>query len=267
MHIVVCVKQIPDPEVPPAKFKIDSNTKKVVPPPGLPPVISVFDERAVELACRIKEKNPGTKITTVTIGPGKVSDVVKHALAMGADEGIVLQDKAFEDSDSFGNAHILAKAIQKIGSYDLILCGRQAADWDIGQTGSILAETLGIPVVTIAKDVEVAGDKIKISRVLQDGYEVVEAPLPCVVTVSNEVGLPRLPSGMGIIQAARKQVPAWTAADIGADSAKIGPAAVHSEIASLFIPARDTTCEVITADSLAEAAIKLAMKLRETKVV
>lgn len=267
MHIIVCVKQIPDPEVPPAKFKIDPEAKKVVPPPGLPPVISVFDERAMELACRLKEKYSGTKITAITMGPGKVSDVVKHSLAMGADEGVILQDKAFEDSDSFGTAYILSQAIKKIGSYDLILCGRQAADWDTGQTGSILAETLGIPVVTIAKDIESADGKVKVSRVLEDGYEVVEAPLPCLVTVSNEVGLPRLPSGMGIIQAARKQVPTWTAADIGADAAKMGTAAAHTEIASLFVPTRDTTCEVITADSPAEAAIKLALKLRETKVI
>ena len=266
MHIIVCVKQVPDPEVPPAKFKIDSATKKVVPPPGVPPVISVFDERAVELACRLKEKYQAN-ITAITMGPGKVSDVVKQALAMGGDEGVVLQDKTFEDSDSFGNAYILAQAIKKIGSYDLILCGRQAADWDTGQTGSILAEMLGIPVVTIAKEIEVADGKIKVSRVVEDGYEVVEAPLPCLVTVSNEVGLPRLPSGMGIIQAARKQVPVWTAQDIGADPAKMGPAGAHTEITDLFVPVRETTCEIVTADSPAEAATKLALKLRENKII
>jgi electron transfer flavoprotein beta subunit len=266
MHIVVCIKQIPDPEVPPAKFKIDPATKKVVPPPGVPPVISVFDERACELACRLKEKY-NAKITVITMGPGKVSDVVKHALAMGGDDGVILQDQGFEDSDSFGTAYILSQAIKKIGSYDLILCGRQAADWDTGQVGSILAEILGIPAITIAKDIQAEDDKLRVFRVMEDGYEVVETPMPCLVTVSNEVGLPRLPSGMGIIQAARKQIPVWTAQDIQADTTKIGPAGAHTEVINLFIPARETTCEIITADTPAEAAVKLAQKLREIKVI
>ena len=266
MHVIVCVKQVPDPEVPPAKFKIDPATKKVVPPPGIPPVISVFDERAVELACRLKEKYQA-KITAITMGPGKVSDVVKHALAMGADEAIILQDAAFEESDSFGTAYILSQAIKKIGDYDIILCGRQAADWDTGQTGPILGEILGVSIVTVAKDIEVDNNKIKVTRVLDDGLEIVETPLPCLITVSNEVGLPRLPSGMGIIQAARKQVPTCTAQDINTDPTKMGSAGAHTEISSLFIPVRDTTCEIITADSPAEAAIKLAMKLREAKVI
>jgi len=244
MHVIVCAKQVP----------------------GIPPVISVFDERAVELACRLKEKYQA-QITAITMGPGKVSDVVKHALAMGADEAVILQDAAFEDSDSFGTAYILSQAIKKIGNYDLILCGRQAADWDTGQTGPILGEILGISIVTVAKDIEVENSKIKVTRVLDDGLEVVESPIPCLVTVSNEVGLPRLPSGMGIIKAARKQVPTWTAQDIDADPTKIGIAGAHTEVSSLFVPVRDTTCMIITADSAAEAAVKLAMKLRETKVI
>jgi len=266
MHVIVCVKQIPDPEIPPIKFKIDPETKKVVPPPGIPPVMSVFDERACEAACQLKDKY-GAKITVISMGPGKVSDVVKHALSMGADDGFILQDTAFDESDSFGTAHILLQAIKKIGQFDLILCGRQAADWDSGQVGPILAEMLGIPVVSIAREIEATDDKAKITRVLEDGYEVIESPMPCLVTVSNEIGLPRLPSGMNIITAARKQVPIWTAQDIGTDPTKTGAAGAHTEISSLFVPVRDTTCEIITADSAAEAAVKLAMKLRENKVI
>jgi len=266
MNIIVCVKQVPDPEIPPARFKIDPEAKKVIPPPGVPPVISVFDERAVEAACRLKDKH-SAKITAITMGPGKVSDVVKHALAMGADEGIVLQDESFENLDSFGTAYILAKAIEKIGEYDLILCGRQAADWDSGQVGSILAETLGIPVVTIAKDIEAVDGKIKVARVLKDGYEVVEAQMPCLVTVSNELGLPRLPSGMGIVMAARKQIPVWTAQDIQADLSQAEPAGPHTEILNLFVPVREGKCEIIVGETGSEAAVNLAIKLREAHVI
>ncbi len=134
MNIIVCVKQIPDPEIPPAKFRLDSESKRVVPPEGIPPVINPYDAQAVELALRLKEKHGG-KITVLSLGSTASSSVVKHALSMGADEGIVLTDEAFEESDSFATAYILTKAIQKIGVYDLILCGRQAADWDEGLVG------------------------------------------------------------------------------------------------------------------------------------
>src|SRR5512137_1660796 len=158
MNTIVCVKQVLDPEIPPAKFKIDPATKTVIPPAGVPPVISVYDERAVEAACRLKDKNGG-KIIVISMGSAKAADVIKHAIAMGADDGYVLQDPAFENLDSFGTAYVLAKAIQKIGAYDLILCGRQAADWDSGQVGSILAEMLNLPVVTIARSLPVVDSK------------------------------------------------------------------------------------------------------------
>ncbi len=260
MNIIVCVKQVPDPEIPPAKFQIDPATKKVVPPTGVPPVISVFDERAVEAACQLKDKNGG-KITAITMGPGKVVDVVKHAISMGADEGVVLQDEAFEDLDSFGTAHVLAKAVQKIGEYDLVLCGRQSADWSNGQVGSILAEMLGIPVVTLAYDVEAVDSKVRVKRIVSDGYEVLEAPMPSLITVSSEIGLPRLPAGMRIMIAARAKVPVWTAQDIGADTALLDKANAHSEPASLSVPVRETTCEIIGGDTAADAAVALASKL------
>ncbi len=266
MQIIVCVKQVPDPEVPPAKFKIDPEAKKVVPPIGVSPVISVFDERAVEAACRLKDKH-GAKITAISLGPGKTSDVVKHAISMGADDGFVLQDAAFENVDSFGTAYILARAIQKIGKYDLVLCGRQAADWDSGQVGSILAEMLGIPVVTLASDIQVSDGQVRVKRVLEDGYEIVEAPMPSLVTVSSELGLPRLPSGIGLMMAARKKIPVWTAQDIEADPSQFTPANAHTEITSLFIPTREVKCQIISGDTPSEAAINLALKLRETNII
>jgi electron transfer flavoprotein beta subunit len=260
MNTIVCVKQVLDPEIPPAKFKIDPETKKVIPPTGVPPVISVFDERAVEAACRLKDKNKG-KITVISMGTTKAADVVRHAISMGADDGFVLEDPAFENLDSFGTAYVLAKAIQKIGAYDLVLCGRQAADWGAGQVGSILAEILGIPVVTFACSIEAVEKTLKIKRLVKDGFEVMEAPMPSVVTVSSEIGLPRLPGGMGLMMARRKVIPTWKAADIGAEAAKLDKANAHSEITGLSIPERKSQCETITGATPAEAAGNLAAKI------
>ena len=266
MNIIVCVKQVPDPDIPPDKFKIDPQAKQVIPPPGVSPVISVFDERAVEAACRLKDKH-GAQITVLSMGPGKVTDVVKQAISMGCDDGFVLQDVSFEDTDSYGTAFLLSKAIQKIGQYDLILCGRQAADWDQGQVGSILAEILGIPVITLARDIEVTDGKLRVERVLKDGYEVVEAPMPSVVTVSSELGLPRLPSGMGIITAARKNIPVWTGQDIGADLSQVEPDGLYNEVISLVIPVREAHCEIVTGETTAEAAANMAIKIKELKLL
>lgn len=266
MNIIVCVKQVPNPEIPMGKFKVDSATNRFLPPEGIPPVISPFDEQAVEAALRLKETHGGM-ITVISMGPPSAQDVVKHSLSMGADEGVLLQDALFEDCDSFSTAYALSKAVEKLGQYDLILCGRQAADWDQGQVGSIIAENLGIPIVTFARKMELADNSLRVERVIPDGYEVIEAGIPAVVTVSSEIGLPRLPTGRGIVMATRKQIPAWTAGDIGADASLLGPAATRTELLQLFIPSSEGECEIIGGETGAEAAAKLAMRLREAKIV
>jgi electron transfer flavoprotein beta subunit len=260
MNTIVCVKQVLDPEIPPAKFKIDPGTKQVIPPAGVPPVISVYDERAVEAACRLKDKHKG-KITVISMGSAKAADVIKHAISMGADDGFVLQDPAFDNLDSFGTAYVLSKAIQKIGGYDLILCGRQAADWGAGQVGSILAEILGLPVITLACAIEAADKKLKVKRMVKDGFEVLEVPMPGLVTVSSEIGLPRLPGGMGLMMARKKQIPVWKAQDIGAESAQLDKANAHTEVTGLSVPVRKTECEMIAGGTPGEAAVNLASKL------
>lgn len=267
MNMIVCIKQIQDPEIPPAKFKIDPSTCKVIPPGGIPPVINPFDEQAVEAALRIKDAKGEGKITAINIGRGKSRDILKHALSMGSDEAIIIDDEALEDSDSFSKAYILAKAIQKIGQYDLIFCGRQAADWDEAQVGIILAENLGIPVVTLARKVEAIDGGIRVERMTLDGYDVVEAPLPVLVTISNELGVPRLPTGKGIIMAARKKIGEWTAKDIALDLSQVGPAAARTRILKLFVPVRTGECEIMTGEDATEAATNLALKLREAKLI
>jgi len=260
MNTIVCVKQVLDPEIPPAKFKIDPGTKQVIPPPGVPPVISVYDERAVEAACRLKDKHKG-KITVISMGSAKAADVIKHAISMGADDGFVLQDPAFEDLDSFGTAYVLGKAIQKIGGDDLVLCGRYAADWGAGQVGSILAEILGLPVITLACDIQAVDKNLRVKRMVKDGFEVVEAPMPSLVTVSSEIGLPRLPGGMGLMMARKKQIPIWKAQDIGAEPSQLDKANAHTEITALSVPTRKTECEIVAGNTPDEAGVNLALKL------
>jgi len=266
MHIIVCVKEIQDPEIPPSKFKLDEEAKRVIPPEGIPTVMSPYDEQAVELALRLRDEQGG-KITLFTVGPESVSRIVKHGLAMGADEGIILEDKAFEGSDSFAVAYLLGKAIERIGNYDLILCGREAADWGEGLVGSLLAEALGLPLVTLAESVEVSGNRLHVKRVTLDGYQVFSVPIPAVVTVSNEVGRPRLPTGWGIISASQKSLPTWNAEEIEAEVSRLGAGAARKKFVKLFVPERKRTCEIIEGETVAEASAKLVKRMVESGMI
>ena len=261
MNIIVCVKQVPDPQMPMASFKIDPATNKLVPTPGIPPVINGYDEQAVEAALRLKEANGG-KITALSLGKELVSDVIKKPLSMGADELILLQDDAFEDGDDYVTAHALAAAIKKIGEYDLIICGRQASDFDSGVVGAGIGEILGLPVITIARDIKMTDGVIRVERVVPDGYEVVEASPPVVVTVSNELGQPRYPTLRGIMAAGRKQPTVWSAQDLG-----LGTTASRMKLLKLYQPDKISQCEFIEGGSPAEAGVNLALKLREAKII
>lgn len=264
MHIVVCVKQVPDWDIPPSSFKVDEGAKKVVPPPGVAPVVSQFDAIAVEAAMRIKDANPDTKVTIMSMGPAGARDVIKHGLAMGGDEGVLLTDDAFNNLDSHGTATVLSSAITKLGDVDLVLTGRQAVDWDLGVTGTLISEMIGAPVITFAKAVSVADGKVTVERVLPDAFETVEASLPAVVTVSNELGEPRYPKLQQIMAAAKKTVNTWAAGDIGLDAGALGP---RLTLESLFVPVVDTKVEIMQGDTPEEQAMALARRLREAKLI
>ena len=267
MNIIVCCKQVIDPEAPPASFKVDTSSNKIVPPQGVPPVISPFDEGAVEAALRVKDAKGG-KVTVLSLGTNLLRDVVKKPLSMGADELFLLEDAAFDGGDSYSIAYALSLAIKKIGQFDLILCGRQAADWDSGQVGSGIAELLGLPSVTLARKIEITADnKARVERVTGDGYEVIEANLPALITVSNEIGTPRYPTMKGIMAAKRKEPVVWKPADIGADTSKLGAAGRKAKLVKLFQPVREGKVEIIGGETPEEAGAKLALKLREIKVL
>ena len=266
MNMIVCVKQILDPEAPPASFKIDPATNKVVPPPGVPPVINPFDENAVEAALRIKDAQGG-KITVISLGINLLRDVVKKPLSMGADELVLLEDEAFIDGDSQSTAYALAMAIKKIGEYDIIFCGRQAGDWDAGLVGLGITEILGLPNVSLAKKIDIADGKARVERVTADGYEVVEVSLPALITVSNELGEPRYPTIRGIMATKKKEPIIWKPADIGVDPSEIGAAGRQTKLLKLFQPVHEGKCEIMEGESPEEVATNLALKLREAKIL
>ncbi|MEE9203046.1 MAG: electron transfer flavoprotein subunit beta/FixA family protein, partial [Dehalococcoidia bacterium] len=261
-----CAKQVPDPEAPPGSLKVDCGDHLVVLPRSFSPVISPFDEQAVEAALRIKDAQGGS-ITVITLGNNLQRDVVKKPLSMGADELILLEDSAFEGGDTWSTVTALAAAIKKVGDYDLIFCGRQAADWDAGQVGLGLAEILGLPVVSVAQKVEVMDGRVRVERVVPDGYEVIESPTPALITVSNELGEPRYATLKGIMAAAKKQPTVWKPADLGLDPSQVGEAGRNTKLLRLFQPTKEARCEIVEGETPEEAGTLLADRLRSAKVL
>jgi electron transfer flavoprotein beta subunit len=264
MNIIVCVKQVIDPEAPPSSFRIDAAAKRAE-MRGAPLVIDPYGEYAVEAALKLKDAG-GSKITVLSLGADLQREVVKKPLAMGADELVLLEDEAYSDGDAAATATALAAAIKKIGEYDLILCGREASDTNAGQTGAGIAEILGLPCVTLARQIDAAGSAIKVSRVTAAGYEVIEVPLPAVVTVSNEIGEPRYPTIKGIMAAKKITPVVWKPADIGLEAGKVGTAGRRAVIEKLYQPVHEGQCDFAEGETLEEAAAALAGKLREAKI-
>ena len=260
--IIVCIKEIPDPEGPSSAYEIHSDTKKVV-PVGIPPVINPFDQNALEVAVRIKDTFGG-RVIALNTSDRAPTPVLKMALSIGVDEMVVLQDPLFKDLTSYSTAKALSAGIDKIGSYDLILTGRQSADWDFGQTGLLVAEMLGIPAVNLAQSVTMTEDGIVVERLKRVGYEVVAAPLPALVTVSSEAGDLRLPTLKAIQDARKKPVTSWTAADLGIDAGTLRSRLIMTLSGP---PSKARTCVRIEGNTPQERGANLAVRLREDRVI
>lgn len=265
LRMVVCCKQVLDPEAPPTSFKIDSSMRMTL-PSDIKPVIGQYDEFALEAALRVRDA-VGGKITVLSLGNNFVRDVIKKSLAVGSDELVLLEDAAFEDSDSWSTAYALSKAIQKLEGFDVVFCGRQSSDWDAGQVGFGLAELLGLPIVTLARKVEAVDGKLRVEQVIPDGYQVVEVPTPAVVTVTSELGNLRYPVLKGIMAAAKKQPTVWSPSDIGLEAADVGAAGRRLALDRLYQPVKEAKCEMVEGENGAEAGANLALKLREAKVI
>ena len=265
MKILVCIKQVPDPEGPRDSFAINKDTMRVE-PRGIPPVLSLFDENALEAALRIKDTYAdGVDITVLSMGKRISNAVLQKALAVGADELIKVEGDEFDSAklDSNSVASALALAIKKIGTYDLILFGRQSADWNAGQVGIYVAMELGVPAITLARSVEINDKRLKVERVIPNGFETVETSLPAVVVASNEVGELRYPTMIQRREAKNKPVIVWECEDIGFQ----GPA--NWVIVQKLYPAeiRQRECKMIQGSSPADAGKNLAKILKEERII
>ncbi len=266
MNIIVCIKQIADPEAPSDSFRLDLQKKIMACSPKVLRVVNPFDEQAVEAALRIKDKS-GAKVTAIALGNALDRVVVKKPLFMGADELILLEDPAFADGDSWSTANALAAAIRKIGQFDLILFGRQAADWNAGQVGLGIAEALGLPSISFARKIEINDGLAHIERVTSNGYETIDARLPAVITVSNEIGQARYPAIQNIRVANKIQPVIWKPSDIGLEASEIGSAGRRLKILKLYEPVQEGTCTIMQGDTPEEMAENLALTLRREKIV
>ena len=263
MKIIVCIKQVPDPSASSSGTTVDTEAKRVIPPQGTPPVINPYDENALEAALMTKDAQ-GAKITVISAGRNLAKTVLRKSLAVGADELILLEDNAFEKLDSYATAHLLATAIRDAGEYDLILSGRQAADTDAGQVGSGIAEILKIPCITAACKLELSNGKVRVERVVSDGYEEIEAPTPALVTVSSEIGDLRYPVLKAVMAAQKMPITIRSGQELGVDVSQLK----RLNLVSLSSPpGRKTECQFIDGETPEEAGTNLAIKVREAQLL
>ncbi len=260
MDIVVCIKQVPDT----TEVRINPETNTLI-REGVPSIINPFDENAIEEALRLRDKHGG-KVTVITMGPPQAAEALRQAIAMGADEVFLISDKAFAGSDTWATSYTLASAIKKIAGYDVVLCGKQAIDGDTAQVGPGIAEWLDIPQVTFAVKIELDGGKAKIERLLEEANEIVEAPLPCVITVVKQINEPRLPSLKGMMKAKKTEIKVLSAQEIEADQTITGLKGSPTRVIKIFAPPAKGSGEVLQG-STDEMVSNLVLKLRERKIV
>jgi len=249
LKIIACIKQVPDSE---AKVKAEDGQ---ITWGESPLVINPFDEYAVEGALLTKEANDGSTVTALCIGPESAKDALKHALAMGADEAVLVSDPALTEIDSVAAARVLAAAIHKIGDADMVIFGRQTLDNGSGLTTAQVARVLGLPLLGLAGQIKVQDGSVTIDRVIEEGRVTVSARMPVVLSVVQSIGEPRYPSFMGIRKASKANIPIWSLADLGIEA----PATVVTRTELMNPPVDETKVEIIegeTPEAIAEALVE-----------
>lgn len=261
LQLIVCAKQVPDPEAPADALRVDTEAKKVI-PIGIPPVINPFDENALEAALRIKSQT-GAKITVLSMGEKLSQPVLRKALAAGADELVLLMDQHLKDLDSFSTAYVLSRMIKKIEAYDLVLTGRQAGDWDFGVTGLLIAEMLNIPVINLAKKVEIKEGSVFVEKLCDGGYEVVRADIPALVTVSGEAGELRYISVKSLQASTKIPIGMFNAADLEVDLERL----TQRTICNLFAFQGERQCKFAEGESAQDKAENLVSLMKEDGIM
>lgn len=257
MNIIVCIKQVPET----TEVRINHETNTLI-REGVKSIINPFDMYAIEEAMRLKEKFGG-KATVITMGPPQADSALREAISMGIDEGILICDRAFAGSDTWATSYTLSGAIKKIGSFDLIICGKQASDGDTAQVGPGIATHLDIPQVTYVKKIEeVRNNSMRVERMMEEGFEIIETPLPALLTVVKEINEPRLPSLKGMIKAKQAKITTWTQKELNLDTQSIGLCGSPTQVVKIFTPPQRTGGQIITGDTK-EMAEKLVELLRD----
>ena len=261
MDLIVCIKQVPAT----TDIRIDAKTNTLV-RAGVEAMINPFDMYAIEEGLRLRERHGG-KVTALSMGPPQAEAALREAIALGVDEAILVSDRALAGSDTWVTSYALAKAIQKAGAYDLIICGKQAVDGDTAQVGPGIADQLGIPFVAWVKRIEqIADGSMRVQRLMDDGYDVIDMPLPALITVVKEINEPRLPSLRGKMASKKAQVPAWSVQDIDIQEDKAGLRGSPTQVIRIFTPQRKQRGQILEGD-VGECVTRLVDGLKEMSVI
>lgn len=262
MHVVVCIKQVPNT----TEVRINPETNTLI-RDGVESIINPFDENALEAALILKDQT-GCKVTVVTMGPPQAEAILREAMARGADDVLLLSDRAFAGSDTWATSYTLAEAIKRLDPKpDMVLFGKQAIDGDTAQVGPGVAELLDWPVVTYVRKFSVAGGQVLIERAFEDGFEKIEAPLPVVLTVLKEMNVPRMASLKGRMRAKKAVIPTWNAEKIQAEPLNLGLKGSPTRVVCIFTPPPKTGGVKIHGASPVDMAHDLVARLRAQKIL
>lgn len=263
MNIIVCIKQVPNTN----EVRIDPVRGTLI-RDGVPSIINPDDRNALEEALRIKDQYEDVKVIVLSMGPPQADAALREAIAMGADEGILLTDRAFAGSDTWATSTALAAGIKHIGDYSIIFCGRQAIDGDTAQVGPQIAEHLGLPQITYVEELKIEGNKVIAKRALEDGYFVIESEMPVLLTAIKELNQPRYPSIRGVYDAYKgDKVRLVSAKDINADFDNVGLEGSPTQVNRSFTPSGRTGQGEIFQGDHKESVKKLVLRLREKHLV
>jgi len=231
MDIIVPIKQVPET----GNVKMDEETGTMI-RDGVESIVNPLDLYAIECALQLKEQHGG-KITVLSMGPPKAEKAIREALSMGCDEGILLTDRAFAGSDTWATSYVLAGSVKELGDFDMIITGVRATDGDTGQVGPELASMLNLPVATfVSKIVSIDGNSVTVERLIEGGYETVRLPLPCLMSVVNEISYPRLPTLRGKQTARKKEVPSWGKDDLDVEESSLGLKGSPTRVVKIMKP-------------------------------
>ena len=261
LNIIVCIKQVPAT----TEVMIDTKTGTLI-RDGIEATVNPFDMYAIEEGLRLKDKYGG-EVTVLSMGPPQAEASLREALAMGCDKAVLLSDRAFAGADTLATGYVLACGIRKIGRCDLVICGTKTVDGDTGQVGPGLAEELGAPHVSCVRKIIAIGESsVSLERVLDDCYERVKAPLPCLITVTKEINEPRLSSFKGKLMAKKAPITVWSAEHLVGDPKRYGLNGSPTRVVKVFHPPSRQGGEVITATAEIQVE-RLIQKLKELKVL